>query len=75
MPVHLAHVLWAALKRKQHLLDKDKPEAALLEAAREEVALARYALPLGTRWAALAGTALVAVGVVVLARARQGSNG
>ncbi|MFL5344555.1 MAG: FAD-binding and (Fe-S)-binding domain-containing protein [Hyalangium sp.] len=66
MPVHLAHVLWAALKRKQQLLDKDKPEAALLEAAREEESRAERALPLGGRWGALAGTALLAAGAVIL---------
>jgi Fe-S oxidoreductase len=65
MPVHLAHVLWAALKRKQHLLDKDEPEAALLEAVREKDRAQRV-LPPGMRWVALAGAALLLAGAAVL---------
>jgi Fe-S oxidoreductase len=71
MPVHLAHVLWAALKRKQHLLDQDVPEAALLQAARDEELRPAGTLPQGVRRGALVGAALLAAGAAVL-RLRRG---
>ncbi|KFE64783.1 FAD-binding and (Fe-S)-binding domain-containing protein [Hyalangium minutum] len=58
-PVHLAHVLWAALRRKQHLLDRDEPEKALLEEA--QALLVSGTVP-KARWGALAGAGLLAVG-------------
>ncbi|WP_224366354.1 FAD-binding and (Fe-S)-binding domain-containing protein [Hyalangium versicolor] len=73
MPVHLAHVLWAAVKRKQHLLEEDEPEAALLEAARDEEARGRRSLGPTRRWVALA-SASVLMGVGLWAARERGAR-
>jgi Fe-S oxidoreductase len=67
MPVHLAHVLWAALKRKQHLMDEDEPERALLEAARVLTQEPRQPWSRMLRWVAVASAGLLTVGAVVQA--------
>lgn len=74
MPVHLAQVLWAALRRKQHLLDKDEPEKALLEATRALPAEARQPWSRVLRWGAVASAGLLTVGVAVQAL-RSGPRG
>ncbi len=66
MPVHLSHVLWAALGRRQHLLEADRPEAAVLKAA---VATTRRPWRLRT-WGVVAGAALVAAGALTLGSVR-----
>ncbi|HVG59754.1 MAG TPA: FAD-binding and (Fe-S)-binding domain-containing protein [Hyalangium sp.] len=65
MPVHLAHVLWGALQRKQHLLDQDEPERALLEATRVPPPEARQPWSRTLRLGAAASAGLLTVGAVV----------
>jgi FAD/FMN-containing dehydrogenase/Fe-S oxidoreductase len=66
MPVHLAHVLWAGLNRKQHLMDQDKPEAAVLEAIQRDKILSGHTLPRCARWRKVGGRALLIAGAAFL---------